>query len=1049
MDKPFQILNASAGSGKTFSLVRNYLRLLLTDKEDRAELGQIVAMTFTNKAALEMKTRILADLNKLAYGGATQAQFLKETAAFVGIAEDKIIRNSKYVLRKLLHQYENFNVLTIDKFNLRLIKSFSRDLNLPEQFEIVINEKELMERSIDELLQQVDAKDKGKIFRLALNYSQERLLTEGKWNIKGNLQDKAGTITKESNFQTIQQLIETDFTEEDKTHLITHKKELIGKAKMLAEQILHEFQNLGENPDLYAGKSITSKRLEKFRNFEDLEKVNPDYFNLTPAFLANIQKTSDNLGTTNLLEAVLAFSDWTNKNLIRLRQVDETLKQLPFTLLLRELAISLESIRERESTILISEFNKLVSQLVKNEDAPFIYERLGNRYKHFFLDEFQDTSHLQWTNLVPMVHESLAHSNFNFIVGDPKQSIYRFKNGVAEQFVCLPKIYNPDNDSRIALKSDFFHQMGEKKPLPNNWRSAEEIVAFNNLFFAKIKGSLSESGQSYYEDLHQVPKGKKGGFVQIEYSLKTEDQSDSDDETEESLSENEYKCVQYVNEVIADGYYPGDICILAKTKKSCNEFANALKKAGYQVVSADSLLVDSDQGVRLLIRFLSWRNNLLNIQKAQLFASSYFEYNFPNHGTERYFNCFVTDENGKSYFSIELFYQVSGLAKEQVNRPFSSIYSCLQEIIDVIAINRNNSYIKQLLDLAFNYDTKVGPILANFLTFYHTEGKKTNVQIVQNRNAIKIMTAHKSKGLEFPVVIVPTLKFDSGIKDSLFLSSSPFFLEASVSKKNVETGYFSDVISKEIDDVLLDTINQLYVTFTRPVDRLYIFEKKSAKQSPFQKLVAEVISDMPNTEKSDNSMLMTWGTKPEIGHETEEEVNSYELSDLKNKLWFPEISLRDQNRRDEDGLTKQIRLGKQFHSLMEESTDFESVQLLISEGLSSGRIALEFKDQLVEMTATFFDHEISRSLFENGKHLNERTLIVDETKRLRPDKLILLNDTITIVDFKTGEPLAKHEKQVQEYAEVLKRMGYSEVVGYLYYSNLAEYKKVAINTTLF
>lgn len=1050
MEKPFHILNASAGSGKTFSLVRNYLKLLLVEDHTRAELGQIVAMTFTNKAALEMKTRILSDLNKLAGGAPENKAFIDETADFVGISSEKVIANSKLVLRKLLHQYENFNVLTIDKFNLRLIKSFSRDLDLPEQFDIVINQEELMERSIDELMQKVDAKDKGKIYQLALNYSSAQLQAEGKWAIKRSLQEKAKNITKENNFQLIQQLMEKDFSEEEKAKLTETKKKLVFEAQQLGKRIIIAYQNCGLDASDFHYAKRTSDRIEKFAQTDLIEKVDLSYFELSKTFIPNLEKTNEKNPIPELLTAIVAFQKWNDEHLNELVVIDENLRQLPIILLLRELAISLETIRERESSILISEFNKLVSRLVRNEEAPFIYERLGSRYKHFFLDEFQDTSHLQWTNLIPMVHESLSTNNFNFVVGDPKQSIYRFKNGLAEQFVVLPEIYNPGNDLKIAEKSLFFKQQGSKKPLPNNWRSAEEIVNFNNRFFSILKESLPENGQRHYEDILQVPKGKPKGYVQLEYNLEKASVDSENDDTEFE-TENEAKCIEYVREVIADGYFPGDICILAKTKASCNKYANALKKEGYEIVSADSLLVNSDEGVKLLIQFLSWRNNLYNYQKAQLFAHNYFKLKDEASAIRNYFACFEFVEDPstgliaeKKRFSIHEFFVVSGLSRDLIDAPFSSIYSYLKTTISVLNLDLDNNYVKQLLDIAFEYDSKVGPTLSNFLTYYATEAKRSNVQVVQNRNAIKIMTSHKSKGLEFPVVIVPNLKFDSTKRDDLFLSTDYYFIEQSVSKSNSEKGFFSEEITKELDETTMDYVNQLYVTFTRPIDRLYIYDRKSHTDSAFRKLVISTFEQLPGTTTENNLLSLKWGEKPEITHEKSEDAVLYETAELGDTLWFPEISLRDKFSVDEDGLTKQIRLGKQFHGIMEKSASIEEAREIVEEGLISGAIAIEFKEQLLFMIAEFFAHPTSTELFNLGTHLNERTLIVDESNRLRPDKLILGVDKMVIVDFKTGEPLPKHEKQVQQYAAILKKMGYAQIEGYLYYSNTSEYKNVPL-----
>jgi len=1052
LNKPLQIRDASAGSGKTYSLVQHYLKLLLQENEHRAELGQIIAMTFTNKAALEMKTRILEDLGKLSGNDPNHQRFLNDTAKFVGIPTQNIQQNSKIVLRKLLHQYEEFNVMTIDKFNLRLIKTFSRDLNLPEQFDILIQKNELLDRCLNELLLQVDAKDKSELQRLAINFGKEKLYEEGSWNIKKELKKKSKYILSEKELGIVDALIQKEQSVEEEAKLREKYKENLREYYRIGGAITEAYKTGGFDASMLAGKSNLEKAILKFNSLEE-SGLTDGLLNLSTAAIDNLYKTAESIDFSAVVQAYERYKTWLNtkgKELVELHLIQ---KQLTSTKMLREFALYVNNLRKREATILVAEFNQLVSELVKNEEAPFIYERLGNKFKHFFLDEFQDTSFLQWQNLIPLVHESIGHDHFNFIVGDPKQSIYRFKNGIADQFIELPGIYNPNNDPSIALKSNYFNQRGYKGKLNDNWRSAKEIVNFNNAFFLQFRELLPENGKRYFDSVEQNPQGKDGGYVKIELVGKSKNDDSDSENADDDNTTNQQKCIAYVKEAIADGYLPGDICILALKSRACLAMATALKKEGFQVVSADSLSVNAESTVRMLIHYLGWRLRPTDQKKAAIFAYHYFDSKLEEQGFSKYMLC-LTGESQR-FFSVDQFFALSGIGEKQWMQPFTSIYSCLEEVLDLMEIDKtNNVYVKQLMDLAFDYDKRNGPNLQDFISFYKDKGKDSNVQIPENDQAIKIMTAHKSKGLEFPVVIIPVLDNASKRTSELLCENNDYFFEVTASDSTIGKGISVESIQKELEDELMDAVNLLYVQFTRAVDRLYVYneykitktESKTTEKSviPFDKAVKQLIASFPGVAISEKEISLEYGTKPLISKHKTKETAYYPIEPLNGKLWFPEISLREKFDKETEGFTEQIRLGKQFHWIMERSSSISEAHLQLEEGLISGFCEDKHKELLSEMLSNFFNHEQTQSILQNGTSLNERTLIVDEVKRLRPDKIVQQADKLIVIDFKTGEELPKHHKQVQEYASILKQMGQKKIEGYLYYSGKSEYKTVAL-----
>ncbi len=1028
VNKPFLIVNASAGSGKTYNLVRNYLRLLLSENDDRAEISQIMAMTFTNKASIEMKSRIMSDLNKLANGKEEANGYLEEIAGFVGTTSEAIRKRARVVLRKILHQYEDFNVMTIDKFNLRLIRSFARDLDLPETFEISLDDTLILEKAIDELLSNIDAKNQTKLYQLALNFAKSNLEEENDWNLKKILLSKAKVLTNEGYFQIIRTLSKTDFRKEQldlwKLQFKAEKEALTIRLNSLNRLLLET----GTDANAFAGKSTT------FNAIAFNLKLNPEPIHFlkeskrTDANLKNILKTIEEGKETHFSPAYLEFLQFINGKSAYWIELDFKIQQFHLLSILKELALSMDDIRNKESIIRVSEFNKLVAELVQNEDAPFIYERLGSRFNHFFLDEFQDTSRLQWLNIVPLIHNSLGGNYFNFIVGDPKQSIYRFKNGVAEQFIALPEIYNPEQEPSIQLRSQFFQKMGTVEGLEDNWRSAAEIVNFNNQFFGELLQFMPESGQEFYKHLKQNPKGKPGGYVEL--LMNPQKDLDTSKFTNNQL-------LKWVQQCIADGYKPHEICVLGRKKRDCNQYANFLKSRGYQIVSSDSLLVNSDQFVQLTICYCKWKVNRFDFQRAMQFAYFYFEILEKKDAFETYGACFWTDSDSKVYFSEQLFFENSRLNADFLDASFQNIYSLLVDFLMLVGLDSiENTYLQQLLDLAYQFDMSNGPDLMEFINYYEKNRSKFSVQLSENEQAIQIMTAHKSKGLEFPVVIIPSFNFfnEGNNNDSFLMEINDHIIETKMSKFEAAIPAIQQEAEKEDAAQKMDAINLLYVAFTRPQDRLYALNLKGSRNGFYDKFNTILTNLFPETTMEDGIFHLKFGQAPEIRHHLQKNTTDYSPQSIRNFLWFPEVSIQSAKEQEEDSLTTEQRIGKQFHFIMEKSHSKETAFSALKTGLLKGEIEQDFEETLTQLLEEAFGNKFLVELFEGGKHLNERTLIFDSKTRLRPDKLIVSDRQTVVIDFKTGEKSTKHEKQVQGYMNVLSQIGMSNIKGYLYYS---------------
>lgn len=1017
---PLLIFDASAGSGKTYNLVRYYLRLLLVEDENKADIDQILAMTFTNKACLEMKTRIINDLYKLTMG--LNTKFSLEMANFCGISQEKLKARSQIELRKILHHFENFNVITIDKFNLRLIRSFSKDLQLPDNFEISVDEAEILENAIDELLGSINPNNNEPIYNLASNFITDSLEDEDRWELKNNLLNHASLLSKENMFDVVKRLIEVDFSNERYLDVKKEYEALKLEVTNIQTRLIELFNNTTFDLNKLVGKNSLYNSTMKtvFETFSNVKSaLSLRKLSYENHIASNIEKNPDvSPFYTQYQHIIETFINNWEVNL----KTYKRFKSFNSLALLKELAIRMEKIRKNNSIVLVAEFNKLISELVQQEDAPYIYERLGNRYSHYFLDEFQDTSRLQWLNLIPLIHNSISQNKLNFIVGDAKQSIYRFKNGIAEQFIALPEIYNPEGNPDLSLKSNYFKQNGFKQGLSDNWRSAENIIEFNNAVFNKLKEDFGDKGKSYYSSISQNPKGKKQGYIEIH-------SYDKKSENDPSII-----WVKWVEDCIKHGYKPADICILGRTSKECNLYANTLKRLNYEVVSSDSLLISSDIHVQLVISFLKWKVYPKNVQFASAFAHDYYSVKYGGNEFE-YLIELYTKDSSKSVFDSEYFLYQHPEFVALLKAGFQNIYSLIINLFAVLKLDPiHNSYLQQLLDLAYQFDVLKGPDLLSFISMYKEKADKINVLTTENENAIKIMSAHKSKGLEFPIVIIPSLRFlTSGGKNK-----SNYLIESGEDLFITQLSEFDEGITEirnykeqEKINAELDALNLVYVAFTRPIDRLYGIINNSTN---FEKKLHQAIFSLPIGEITGNGEKYVLGKFPELTQHDKQNSAAYTPDQIVDHLWFPDISLQPTKEQQENQLTNAQRIGNQFHWIMEHATDKETALAYFEIGVLKGKIEIEFKSIIQKLINDTFENKELMDLYARGKHLGERSIVVAKNETLRPDKMIISENETIVIDFKTGEKLSKHENQVKNYVQVLHEMNYPNVKGYLYYS---------------
>lgn len=1035
-DFPLKVFNASAGSGKTFRLVKEYIKLLLREEKSDHQFAHILAMTFTNKAALEMKERIIKALDEISRSEnqGLLDQLVEETEK----APDWIITKCKRILTQILHRYEDFHVMTIDKFNLRLIKSFSRDLDLPAEFEVIMNEAEMIEKIVDELFSRLGSTGADNLDKLILAYAKSNVEEGNKWNFRSDLIRFGMVLNKEQNQPMVERLLEMDFSNKKRAELYAYKSQLDGQFSELSDELESIVRATGLNGDQLPGKSTTFKEIMRLAG-EKSFPAKKDFMNATLAKNLDVELKSGQFFPDEVKNTIRKMESFWEANISDYELLDLFLKNFFNMALLQYIAAEIKQVRKEEQMIRISEFNLLISELIQKENALYIYERLGSKFHHFLLDEFQDTSRLQWLNLVPLVHDSLGNNRMNLIVGDPKQSIYRFKNGVAEQFIELPGVYNPENDIELERSSELFKQMGVVEELDSNWRSAHNIVAFNNELFIKFKSNLSEGTQDFYKSIHQNPVSENDGRISIRSF-----------EGKMELDEIVDRIIEQIQESRKAGFSLQDICLLGFRNKDCNQWAIQLTKKGYKVVSSDSLLIKSDLGVQLTIAYLYWRLHPKGQNEMKRFAELFFRIQAEANVND-YLSYIVEippAEEGKKAkrvfdshrFIIEHFGSLDKFFPE-----FEGLYDLIQRFYQLMKFDElSNPYIHHLADFAFEFGRTKGPDLQFFLDEYERTKKDLAVQVPPSSDAIEVMTMHKAKGLEFPVVIIPTLNMKLDVKGNFLMGVDDFI----VYKKPSSNEHLEELrafYEMEKAQVFVDALNLCYVALTRPKSRLYI--TNAYEKSSFGALFHNVLSTTSGAISEDGAVQYEYQPVNEKIPPKQEEEGRFEPANNKDILWFPDIALQDNDEVfEEDYLSDQQRYGRQFHLLMSRVQSLGDVEPELKKGILSGDFEQEFQKELSEKVEDAIKfNEYERLLTGATEVLNEQSFIVKNGEELRPDKIIIKPNETILIDFKTGIPNLKDRKQVSRYKSTLEEIGYPNVSSYLYYISDSNKKLEIVN----
>ena len=809
MSYSFKIINSSAGSGKTFYLAIEFIVQLLNSKKDD-HYKSMLALTFTNKASAEMKDRILSYLNILV--NENENVILDIVSNKTTLNKLEIKEKAFTILENILYNYSSFNVMTIDSFTNNILKSFKPELDIENDYLVELDSMVYIDQAIDDIF--ADINDDNYLKNQLIEFARFKTTINKSWDISHDLREFIVLIDKESNRDQIE-------------YFSQKNKEFFSQMKLKVNNLKKEKKEYLRNVAKKSIELISTNDLD-FTDFRG--SYLPNYLNniiINDELYINDSISKSLNGETSLYNKSLSNSksdiiekirssllnnyNEINKTILDILILNSFLSHLPSLSLIKLIENKINKIQSDNNTKLISKFNSELNSLVKSNDAPLIYEKLGSRFSNFFIDEFQDTSELQWENLIPLISNSIQSESHDgtkgslLIVGDPKQSIYRWRGSRINQFVNL-----------ILGETNPFYINPEIEKIDTNYRSLKNIVDFNSEFFSHLTNSLDlKIYNSSLLNFKQKSTKNEEGYVEIELY-------DSDTFYE--------KIKNQILDLLNRGYLPSEIIILVRKNKYAKELILNIDSPDFDLVSSDILQIKNSEIVQFVISIFklsisgnnySERKNIVDF----LYKKNYFEGDYLTIN-----DCFFDNLNK---INIEDF--LSRISKEKFDLNYFLKLNVLDSVkycCSIFEIDLNNIFLAAFIDNIFEFLEKSNDSIDEYLNYWTKNLDKINLSLPDDQKSVCISTIHKSKGLEYPAVILPIYndKLDeNSFNDSLWLyepfseiESLKWMLIKRIKELNQNGHNLKEVYDSTVLNNYIDSINLLYVAFTRAEKELYI-----------------------------------------------------------------------------------------------------------------------------------------------------------------------------------------------------------------------------------
>ena len=1035
---PFQIFNASAGSGKTFLLVQQYLTKLLSGRTDE-NFNRMLALTFTNKAVFEMKYRILLQLHDLASQNLSDqvnpmGEILLET---LEITPQELQQRAKRSLQTILHDYAAFDVITLDSFTHRVIRTFAKDLGLSYNFDVTLEVDDFLEEIVDRVLDRVG--EAPELTRILEQFTFEKMDDEAtsSWELKKNLIDAAKLLLNENDRTQIQRFALLSLSERKKQQeFLQHKyNSLVDELTTIGETMLNLFKENGLEASHFNRKTLYNRflKLSKgiFNGFDDgqlyqnMQEGKPLYPKKVDT---QVQQCIDRLSgqiIENFEKALNLFFQW--------QLIKDIKKQWIPLSLVTSLSRELEAYQNETNKVLLSTFNERIAKEILLQPSPYIYERLGENYRHYFLDEFQDTSSLQWKNLIPLIETALISLNEDnrtgslLLVGDPKQSIYRWRGGDVNQFIDLIEEGSP-----FQIEKKVNH-------LAMNYRSAQSIVTFNNALYQRLTQHLEypENIVLFGERAQQAVFSSEEGYVKLTFFPE-----------EKVFEENPYtkRIVTEIEACKQQGYSYLDMVVLVRKKKQADLIAAGLSTAGIPTITSTSLRLEENAQVKFLASLLQlyFNPNDLSIKKDHL------SFLYPAKARKEDLHQFLLNNIPRD---IEQVWEMEGISFDFSFFDHRAVMTVIEKACFLFpGIEMANPYVKAFLDLAFDFSQNEQADALSFLQFWEKKRTTQSLAIPDNSLGVRILTIHQAKGLEFPVVFFPYADslIHSNHQEKVWLSPQSLLGDAlslawvGYSKRLLNYGEDGErAYHQKRQEDEMDAWNVFYVATTRASKQLYLYASdKNKEKASYVKVLMDLL---PNAEiQQESELIYEWGSHCDQAVKVEKTLNNQEDAVQSSTAYPYEQKLVLQMSRTEERETAR-QLGLRIHDLLGKIHYQEEIESVLTEAYLQGEITQEEQIKLQSLFGELMQSEgLSRFYTRDYKILNEKAILVPQHGVLRPDRVGVGDVDAYVIDYKTGKEKPEHATQVKAYAKWIEKITHKKVNKFLVYLDLKAKKSINV-----
>ncbi len=1046
------VYSASAGSGKTHNIAGQYILLLFSKNQAHKN---ILAVTFTNKACEEMKTRIVEEMHNITEHKSNNR--INEIHSFTGLPKDTILKQSQKIFKEILHDYSHFSILTIDSFFQKIVRSFTRETGIQYNYEIELDKDIIINKAVDDLMSQseTDKELKNNIIALV----QQNIDNSTKWDFRYNLKNFLKMIL-ESDYRSYENEYNDFFSDKNSLknflqELNALENEFISGIQSLCDKLEQTLKNnKSEVADFSGGnsRSIIKRMLATEQKIKDAPlKINEHFKDIDniEKWLkkADVDKEPLNSTTNELMQVSQELFDFYIAHYKIYYTSIIIKKQIPYTALINK---SLQTVHKNlfeSGKFLISEVPVFLSEIASQNSSSFIYEKTGSFYENYLIDEFQDTSRIQWDSFKPLLSESLSvdeKGRLNILVGDLKQSIYSWRGGDWKLLAIDVEKEFPDSYTKI--------------PLLDNWRSGKTIVNFNNEFFNTaaeiLKNSINtDTPEEYhsitgdlitdtiYSEIKQNPQKDFASAVQIDIFSETED-------TKGDIIKN---MIRQIENIQLKNYSPGEIMILVRSNKDGTIIAeeiirhsqsqNAKLGVSYDVISSEALLISSNKAVKLIISCLQY----LSLQTNELAF---------NQAAYAYYVQQKLKIQEKVVFDKKAFgeYLETNLEPIKQSYNYKLLHETCESLIKILDLNKseeNVPFLNSFRDLLHDFSQNNHAEVDKFLEYWEEKGKNQNLRIPEKQNAINIITIHKAKGLDANFVFIPftdwglvkynnTVWVKSEVPPFNALPAWPANFDSKLANSIFEQDYY-DFKFKQI----VESFNMLYVAFTRARIGLFMSaaQKDCAKNSSVASILNKGIDELiKNTtiefDITSNDDLITYkcGNIPDtVKTESEQNyIKSYDVFIPDKQIKIKPFYEKDAHESKTDS---NIIEGIKMHKIYENinlASDLDKALLKLS---STGIISIgEVENYKLKISKTL-SHNFIKPWFDGTyKVYNEAEILSSSGTIRRPDRIMEKDDELIIIDYKFGDiEKQQYIKQTKNYALLLSELGYKNIKTYIWF----------------